>query len=69
MIWAVKLLYLRMLKVNIYMLLSAFLFLRAVEHNEASDDEVFKYHIILWIVAVFAILIKLSAVTPVFFKS
>lgn len=49
---------------NIYTLLSAFLFFRAIEQREPLTDEVFKTHVLLWVVALFAVLTKLSAVTP-----
>lgn len=49
---------------NAYSFLSAFIFLRAIENNKESEEGVFRNHIILWVISVFAILTKLSAVTP-----
>ena len=49
---------------NVYTLLSVFFFLRGFESQTLSATEVSKEHMMLWIVAVFAVLTKLSTITP-----
>jgi hypothetical protein len=47
-----------------YTMLSALIFLRSFEDDNATAAGVSRAHLLLWVIAVFAVLTKLSAVTP-----
>ena len=49
---------------NVCTLLSAFIFLRGVEIQKASVTETTTNHMMLWLIALFALLTKLSAIAP-----